>query len=162
MNTTGKTLLAVVALCSLACATRPTSTINPPAAAHPDRTTMSNEDTVRTFLTGFNDPAALDASFALLADDYTFENPMVQTHSKAEFIPLARGISAALTEVEILHVAETGDWVAAFYLFKSEIPGVEVNRATEWFRVRDGLIRESHLVYDASQWRKVYAEMESP
>ena len=39
-------------------------------------------------------------------------------------------------------------------------PGVEVNPATEWFRVEDGMIKESHLVYDASQWRKVYAAME--
>ncbi len=121
---------------------------------------MSNEDTVRTFLSGFNDPSKIQASLDLLAEDYKFKNPMVELNSKAEFIPLAQSIGATLTGVDVLHVAQAGDWVAAYYVFKSEIPGVEVNPATEWFRVENGVIKESHLVYDASQWRKVYAAME--
>ena len=122
---------------------------------------MSNEDTVRTFLNGFNDPERIQASLDLLADDYAFRNPMVRLSSKAEFIPLAQSIGAVLTGLEIIHVVEKGEWVAAFYVFKSEIPGVEENPATEWFRVEDGLIRESILIYDASGWRKVYAAMEN-
>lgn len=122
---------------------------------------MSNAEIVRTFLNGFNDPAQIQTSFDLLADDYAFRNPMVQLNSKAEFIPLAQSIGAALTGLEIVHVVEKGEWVAAFYVFKSEIPGVEENPATEWFRVEDGVIKESHLIYDASEWRKVYAAMES-
>ncbi|MEL7124275.1 MAG: nuclear transport factor 2 family protein [Bacteroidota bacterium] len=61
--------------------------------------------------------------------------------------------------MEIIEIAENGDWVAVFYEFKSSIPGVESNMATEWFRVEDGKIKESLLIYDASEWRKVYAKM---
>lgn len=161
MTTTGKTLLAVAVLGTLACSQRPSSTTHPPSAAADQETRMTNADTVRTFLSGFNDPAQIETSFDLLADDYAFKNPMVELKSKAEFIPLAQSIGAALTGLEVVHVVEKGEWVAAYYVFKSEIPGVEVNPATEWFRVEDGLIQESHLIYDASQWRKVYAAMES-
>ncbi len=122
---------------------------------------MTNEETVTKFLNGFNDPTRMQESLDLLADDYKFKNPLVELDSKAQFIPLAQSIAAALTGVDVVHTAQNGDWVAVFYVFKSEIPGVEVNPATEWFRVEDGLIKESHLIYDASEWRKVYANMPS-
>lgn len=149
-------LLCAAMSTALACSKQ---TQTPTAPATEDQA-MSNEDTVRTFLSGFNDPSKIQASLDLLAEDYKFKNPMVELNSKAEFIPLAKSIGATLTGVDVLHVAQAGEWVAAYYVFKSEIPGVEVNPATEWFRVENGMIKESHLVYDASQWRKVYAAME--
>lgn len=122
---------------------------------------MTNRETVIKFLSGFNDPERIQESFDLLADDYKFKNPMVELNSKEEFIPLAQSIGAALTGLDVVRTAENGDWVAVFYVFKSAIPGVEVNAASEWFRVEDGVIKESHLIYDASEWRKVYANMQS-
>ena len=121
---------------------------------------MKNREIVTQFLEGFNDPTKIQQSMDLLADDYSFTNPMVSLNSKAEFIGLAQQIGAVLTGVNIIEVAENGEWVAAYYEFTSNIPGVESNLATEWFRVEKGLIRESRLIYDASEWRKVYAQME--
>lgn len=152
-----KALLLCAAMSTAIACSKQTQTPTTPAT---EDQAMSNEDTVRTFLSGFNDPTKIQASLDLLAEDYKFKNPMVELNSKAEFIPLAQSIGATLTGVDVLHVAQAGEWVAAYYVFKSEIPGVEVNPATEWFRVEDGMIKESHLVYDASQWRKVYAAME--
>ena len=86
---------------------------------------------------------------------------MVSLNSKAEFMQLAEQIGSVLTGVNVIKTAASGNWVAVFYEFTSEIPGVKSNMATEWFRVEDGLIRESHLIYDASEWRKVYARMEN-
>ena len=120
----------------------------------------TNLETVQKFLSGFNDPAKIKASLDLLADDYKFKNPMVELNSKAEFIVLAQEIGAVLTGLEIRGLAENGDWVAAYYDFKSSLPGLETNAATEWFRLKDGLIVESHLIYDASNWRKVYEDLE--
>ncbi len=120
-----------------------------------------NTEIVTAFLEGFNNPAKIQESMDLLADDYKFKNPMVSLNSKAEFIGLAQQIGEVLTEVNIIQVAGNGDWVAAYYEFTSEIPGVESNLATEWFRVEDGQIKESLLIYDASEWRKVYAQMEN-
>ena len=121
---------------------------------------MTNQEVVEKFLSGFNDPSKIQASLALLADDYQFTNPMVQLQSKAEFVALAQEMGQILTGVHLIRSAEDGDWVATFYEFKSSIPGLESNMATEWFRLKDGIIQESHLVYDASEWRKVYEQME--
>ncbi|NAY91721.1 hypothetical protein GTQ34_07320 [Muricauda sp. JGD-17] len=125
-----------------------------------NNSTMTNKQTVLTFLNGFNDPAQIGASLELLIDEYEFTNPMVELHSKAEFIALAQGIGEVLTGLEILNVAESGDWVTVMYNFKSNIPGLETTIATEWFRLKGGKIIESVLIYDASEWRKVYASME--
>lgn len=119
---------------------------------------MTNEETVLTFLNGFNDPSAIQQSMDLLVEDYKFKNPLVTLNSKAEFIQLAQQIGQVLTGVEVLEVAQSGEWVAAFYVFKSEMPGLERNLATEWFKIRNGKIMESHLIYDASKWRAVYEQ----
>lgn len=122
--------------------------------------TMTNTAIVQKFLEGFNHPEKIQTSLALLADDYHFKNPLVELHTKTEFIALAQGISQVLTGLDILHTAENGEWVAVSYEFKSSLPGLERNLASEWFRLKNGIIQESHLIYDASEWRKVYATME--
>lgn len=123
-------------------------------------TEMTNKEAVLTFLNGFNDPSKIGTSLDLLVEDYKFTNPMVSLNSKAEFISLAQEIGQVLTGVDVLRVAEGDNWVTVMYNFKSAIPGVENNLATEWFKVKDGKIIESTLLYDASEWRKVYAAME--
>ncbi|WP_420386310.1 nuclear transport factor 2 family protein [Roseivirga sp.] len=121
---------------------------------------MSNTQIVEKFLNGFNNPAEIPASLALLADDYHFKNPMVELKNKAEFIALAQEMGKVLTGVRLISTAENGNWVATYYEFKSAIPGLESNFGSEWFRIEDGKIQESFLIYDASEWRKVYAQME--
>ncbi len=122
--------------------------------------TMTNQEIVQQFLEGFNDPTKIQASLDLLAEDYRFSNPMVQLDSKAAFIQLAQEIAGVLTGLEIHHIAQAGDWVAASYTFKSALPGLENNEASEWFRLKNGTIQESRLIYDATNWRKVYEQME--
>lgn len=121
---------------------------------------LSNQEIVEKFLAGFNDSSQIQESLALLADDYKFKNPMVQLHSKAEFMALAQEIGKVLTGVNLIHCYTNGDWVATYYEFKSSILGLESNWASEWFKVKDGIIQESHLIYDASDWRKLYNQME--
>lgn len=122
-------------------------------------TTMTNQEIVTTFLDGFNDPTQIQKSLDLLADDYKFKNPMVELNSKAEFIQLAQEIGAVITGINIIKISENGNWVATFYDFESSITGLESNIASEWFRVEDGIIKESHLIYDTSEWRKFYEQM---
>jgi len=120
---------------------------------------MTNQEIVKKFLNGFNDPTQIQESLDLLADDYKFKNPMVELNSKAEFIKLAQEIGAVITGINIINISENGDWVATFYDFKSSIPGLESNIASEWFKVENGIIKESHLIYDTSKWRKFYEQM---
>jgi len=122
---------------------------------------MTNQEIVTTFLNGFNDPTQIYKSLDLLADDYKFKNPMVELNSKAEFIKLAQEIGAVITGINIINISENGNWVATFYDFKSSIPRLESNIASEWFKVEDGIIKESHLIYDTSEWRKFYEQMKN-
>jgi predicted SnoaL-like aldol condensation-catalyzing enzyme len=121
--------------------------------------TMTNQEIVKKFLNGFNDPTQIQESLDLLADDYKFENPMVKLNSKVEFMKLAQEIGAVITGIDVIHTSENGNWVATFYDFKSSIPKLESNIASEWFRLENGIIKESHLIYDASEWRKFYEQM---
>ena len=120
---------------------------------------MTNQETVVKFLDGFNNPEKIQESLALLADDYKFKNPMVELNSKTEFITLAVEMGKILTGVKLISAAENGEWVSVIYEFHSSIPGLERNMASEWFRLENGRIQESTLIYDASEWRKVYAKM---
>lgn len=120
---------------------------------------MTNQEIVEKFLSGFNDPSKIGESLALLAEDYKFKNPMVQLNSKVNFIALAQEMGKVLTAVNIIRISGDEDWVAVLYDFKSSIPGLESNLGTEWFKLKDGIIKESQLIYDASEWRKVYEQM---
>ena len=57
---------------------------------------MDNLEIVKRFLEGFNNPAKIQESLNLLADDYKFKNPMVELNSKVEFIALAKEIGQTL------------------------------------------------------------------
>lgn len=128
-------------------------------AQQPKNNTMTKTEIVQTFLRGFDQPEEINASIALLADNYQFKDPTVERNSKVEFLETAKELAKILTGVEIIRIAENEAWVSVFYNFKSNIKGLENNYGCEWFRVEDGLIQESQLVYDASEWRKVFAQM---
>lgn len=114
-------------------------------------TTMTNQEIVTKFLIGFNNQEEIQESFALLADDYRFKKPMVELNTKEEFIVLAKQIATVITGIEIINIAENGNWIAVFYDFKSSVKGLESNTGTEWFRIEDGLIKESNLIYDTAE-----------
>lgn len=120
---------------------------------------MTNKEIIMKFLNGFNNPEYIQESLALLADDYVFKNPIIVLNSKTEFIALAKEIGTIITGIDIINIAENKNWVSVFYNFKSSIVGLESNIASEWFRVENKIIKESHLVYDSSDWKNVYEQM---
>ena len=84
---------------------------------------------------------------------------MVELNSKEEFIALAKQIGAVITEIEIINIAVNGNWIAVLYDFKSSVKGLESNIGTEWFRIENGLLKESNLIYNIAEWRNFYAQM---
>ena len=127
--------------------------------AQQNQTEMTREVIVTTFLRGFDDPSKIAQSFELLADDYHFTSPTDTNDSKVEFIESAKEVAQVLTGVDVKKVAVSGNWVAVNYVFKSSIKGLEATNGTEWFRIENGKIQESYLIYDASKWRKVFKKM---
>ncbi len=126
---------------------------------HKKHNKMNNTEIVSTFLAGFSNPEKLPESIALLADNYHFKDPIMEHHSKAEFLVTAKELGKVLTGVEVIRMAENKEWVGVVYNFKSNIPGLENNIGSEWFRVENGMIQESHLIFDATEWRQVFAKM---
>lgn len=122
---------------------------------------MTQESIVSTFLNGFNHPSTIEDSLTLLDDNYHFTDPTVTINSKLEFIDVTQELAKVLTGVEVKIIAVTGDWVAVHYEFYSSIDGVEVNKANEWFRVEQGKIKESHLLYDATKWRIIFESLKA-
>jgi len=122
--------------------------------------TMTKESIVTTFLKGFDDQTKIGESLNLLADDYHFTSPTDENNSKVEFIEAATEVAKILTGLDINHMAVSGNWVVVNYTFKSSIKGLENTKGNEWFRVEDGKIQESHLIYDASEWRKIFTKVE--
>lgn len=122
--------------------------------------TMTKERIVTTFLHGFDNPTKIGESLNLLADDYHFTSPTDENNSKVEFIEAATEVAKILTGLDINHMAVSGNWVVVNYTFKSSIKGLENTKGNEWFRVENGKIQESHLIYDASEWRKIFANTE--
>ncbi|TYA71623.1 hypothetical protein [Seonamhaeicola marinus] len=120
---------------------------------------MTPQDIVIKFLNGFNNPEHIQESIDLLTDDYSFKNPFVNLNSKEAFLELAKSISQVITEVNILATNTNGTSVAVIYEFKSALPGVENNIASEWFETENNMIKSSILIYDATNWHKVYANM---
>ena len=127
--------------------------------AQKNQTTMTKEVIVTKFLNGFNDPSKIAESFALLADDYHFTSPTGNENSKTEFIESIKELANVLTGVEIEKIAVSGNWVSVNYVFTASINGLEETAGNEWFRIENGKIQESHLIYDASEWKKVFENM---
>ncbi len=120
---------------------------------------MTNIETVKKFLNGFNNLSKIQKSLDLLTNEYHFTSPTGNSYSKTEFIGAVQELAKVLTGVDIKKIAVSDNWVAVNYVFKSSIKGLEMTLGNEWFRVENGKIQESHLIYDASEWRKVFDEM---
>lgn len=118
----------------------------------------SNKEIVKEFLTGFNKSSQLQQSLNLLSENYKFKNPIVKLNSKEEFEQLATKINAIVHNIQVLNIAENNNWVAVSYNFETSIPGLEDNLATEWFKLKDGIIVESQLIYDTIKWRELYTK----
>lgn len=120
---------------------------------------MTNKEIVTTFLKGFNDPDQLDGALTLLAKDYCFNGPMSKASNREEFTIIAKQLSALLKGLKVLRIMEDGDWVSVGYEFYTDLPNLKSTQGSEWFRLESGLIKESHLVYDATGFHKLYDQM---
>lgn len=119
---------------------------------------MTNKEIVTKFLEGFNDPNQLDGALTLLAKDYCFNGPMSNASNREEFTIIAKQLSALLKGLKVLRIMEDGDWVSVGYEFYTDLPDLERTHGSEWFMLENELIKESHLVYDATGFNKLYEQ----
>lgn len=98
----------------------------------------------------------ISAARAYLADDLDFEGSIDRFTAAEPFTQALASFSGMLKEVRLLHEFYAEDSAALLYDCVTSTPGVTV-RTAEFFRVKDGKIREIRLVFDATELRRMLA-----
>ena len=122
---------------------------------------MTNKEIAEAYLNAFNtkDHATMRS---LVHDDFSFHGPLMQHDSADSFFAAMQGMGDMFAGLQLHGTAQDGDWVGSYYIFKSTVPGLEETHTSEWFNIIDGKIKTSYVVYDATKWREVMAQMEQP
>jgi hypothetical protein len=111
---------------------------------------MSGADVFVSYLERFTS-GDVNGAAELLADDFAFEGPMIQTTGKAEFLAGSSPLGSIMRGFEMRRQWIDGDEVCSVYDFKIETPlGAGSIPMAEWSVVRDGKIVSSHLVFDTA------------
>ncbi|MGL4768115.1 MAG: nuclear transport factor 2 family protein [Formosimonas sp.] len=119
-------------------------------------TQKTNQDIVIEYLTAFGNKDFATVR-SLLADNFTFEGPLMQASSADEFVGMMQGFKDTLDGIDLYGTAQDGDWVGSYYIFKTFIPTVERTVTSEWFKLENGKIVASYLVFDATKWQPIMA-----
>jgi len=111
---------------------------------------MSIADTFQSYLERFTS-GDVEGAAELLDDSFTFHGPMVQAHSKAEFLASTGGLVPVARGYEMHRTWADGDEVCAIYDFKIETPvGAGSIPMAEWSVIRDGKLVSSRLLFDTA------------
>ena len=108
---------------------------------------MSAKNIVKKYLDAFfgGGPDLTDVR-TLLADDFTFQGPLMTASSADDFIQQLEAMGPGMEmHAEILHLIDEGDCVAALYNFEG--PKGKISFA-EWYWVRNNQISAIKLHYD--------------
>ncbi|HZD03210.1 MAG TPA: nuclear transport factor 2 family protein [Actinomycetes bacterium] len=111
---------------------------------------MSPADVFRAYLERFTS-GDVDGAAELLADEFSFNGPILQAAGKAEFLA-GSGTAAAIARGCHIHRQWVdGDEVCSIYDFAVETPaGAGSIPMAEWCVVRDGRLVSSRLLFDTA------------
>lgn len=113
---------------------------------------MSSAAVVRSYLDAFTS-GDIDGAMALLADDFSFAGPMVQSEGKQEFVEGSQAAQAIAKGYTMQRQFEDGDDVVSIYEFELGAPATPGTvLMIEWNTVRDGKLASSRLVFDTAQF----------
>jgi hypothetical protein len=111
---------------------------------------MSNAAVFETYLTRFTGGDVAGAA-DLLADEFTFQGPMLQAASKAEFLAGAASAGSMARGFQMHQQWVDGDAVCSIYDFQVETPaGSGSIPMAEWSVVREGKLVSSRLIFDTA------------
>jgi ketosteroid isomerase-like protein len=116
-----------------------------------DRRAMTNAAIFRSYLERFA-RGDIDGAAELLADDFIFKGPILQSSTKAAFLSGSATAAAMARGCEIHHQWTDGDTVCSIYDFKVETPaGSGAIPMAEWSEIRGGKLVSSHLIFDTAE-----------
>ena len=111
---------------------------------------MSGADVFRSYLERFTSGDANGAA-ELLDDNFSFDGPMLQATSKAEFLAGSAALGPIVRGCDIHRQWVDGDDVCSIYDFKVETPaGAGSIPMAEWSVVREGKLMSSRLLFDTA------------
>jgi ketosteroid isomerase-like protein len=111
---------------------------------------MSNADIFRTYLERFTSGDA-DGAAELLAEEFAFDGPILQSKGKAEFLAGSATAAAMARGCTLHHQWADGDDVCSVYDFKVETPaGAGAIPMAEWSVIRGGKLVSSRVLFDTA------------
>ncbi|GMQ85858.1 MAG: hypothetical protein BMS9Abin07_1426 [Acidimicrobiia bacterium] len=113
---------------------------------------MSNAAVVRTYLDAFTS-GDIDGAMDLIADDFSFAGPIVQSEGKQAFVEGSQAAQAIAKGYTMLRQFEDGDDVVSLYEFELGAPATPGTvLMSEWNTVRHGKLTSARLVFDTAQF----------
>lgn len=111
---------------------------------------MTNADIFRTYLERFTG-GDIDGAGEMLAEDFTFSGPILQSTGRAEFLTGSATAAAIARGCEIHRQWVDGDTVCSIYDFKIETAvGAGSISMAEWSVIRGGKLASSRLIFDTA------------
>ncbi len=93
----------------------------------------------------------MDRARALVADDFSFEGPMLQVDGKDAFFEAVSDMASIFKGHTILKQFEDGNEVCSIYDLEIEAPaGAGSVTMSEWCTVQDGRLTSARLVFDTA------------
>ncbi len=100
---------------------------------------------------------------SLVADDFTFDGPMMQVEGKKAFFAGTTQLAPISRGFKMLRQFEDGDEVCSIYEFEVGSPATPGSvLMTEWCTVRDGQLASSKLVFDTAAFGKLMPAPAAP
>jgi SnoaL-like domain len=111
---------------------------------------MSDQDVFRSYLERFA-AGDIDGAARLLAEDFSFDGPLLKASNKAEFLAGSAGLAPMVRGVELHRQWESDGEVCSIFDFRIETPvGAGAIPMAEWAVVRDGKLVSSRLIFDTA------------
>jgi ketosteroid isomerase-like protein len=94
----------------------------------------------------------------LVAADFTFVGPLVQTSGAEAYIALNKQFLSAHVETRMLQQFEAGDEVCSIYELDLRKPNGEIftTKMADWLTIRDGRLAEQRIYYDPREFEKAF------
>ncbi len=112
---------------------------------------MDNAEVFRSYLERFS-RGDVEGAAELLAEDFTFKGPILESTGKADFLAGSASAAAMARGCEIHRQWVDGDTVCSIYDFKVETPQSAGSiPMAEWSTIEGGKLVSSRLIFDTAE-----------
>lgn len=113
---------------------------------------MKNSEVFKAYIDAFT-AGDIDTARQYIADDFTFNGPMVKANNKKEFFANISPDLIAMTQgYNMLQQFEAGDELCSIYEYNFETPvGKGSVYMVEWNKVRDNQLTSARLLFDTAE-----------